>query len=373
MTLKIFHTGDLHLGMTFRNRSYAESVRKSLVEARFETLVELVEKANKERCQLFLVAGDLFHRTNVAEELVLKTMEILSRFTGNCVALLPGNHDYYDQYSILWKTLQEHSADNIVLLSRTAFYCLQDYNLDLTIYPAPCDSKHSKDNRLHWVRDVLQKPDTKWHLGVAHGSVKGVSPDFESQYFPMEREELASLGLHHWCLGHTHIRYPDFDIVHQSPFTYCGTPEPDGFDCNHGGFARITCLDDQGNVESRSFTTGQFRFKDVQGEIHNVGDLNNLLQGLNGDYEKTLLKLSLVGTITQDDFNCIEGSINKLQESLVYFEIDDSELAKLISPEVILAEFPYGSFPHLLLSSLEEQEENEALQMAYRLIKKVKK
>ena len=61
MLLKIFHTADLHLGMTFGNRNYPEEVRRQLVEARYQTLERLVELANEAQCRLFLVAGDLFH------------------------------------------------------------------------------------------------------------------------------------------------------------------------------------------------------------------------------------------------------------------------------------------------------------------------
>ena len=57
MALIIFCTSDLHLGMKFAN--YPDNIRESLVEARFKTLKRLVEKANSEKCDLFVVAGDL--------------------------------------------------------------------------------------------------------------------------------------------------------------------------------------------------------------------------------------------------------------------------------------------------------------------------
>ena len=45
MSLKVLHTADLHLGMTFGNRNYPEAVRQQLVEARYQTLELLVELA----------------------------------------------------------------------------------------------------------------------------------------------------------------------------------------------------------------------------------------------------------------------------------------------------------------------------------------
>ena len=65
MPLKIFCTSDLHLGMKFAN--YPDHIRESLVEARFKTLENLIEKANSEKCDMFIVAGDLFDRISVAK------------------------------------------------------------------------------------------------------------------------------------------------------------------------------------------------------------------------------------------------------------------------------------------------------------------
>lgn len=373
LPLKILHTGDLHLGMTYRSRGYPETLRESLVEARFETLKNLVEKANQEDCQLFVVAGDLFHRTNVSQETVLKTVKILSNFNGNCVAVLPGNHDFLEDYGPLWGSFRENAFDNLLLLADTVPYTLEDFNLDAVLYPAPCHRKHSEENRLGWIPELEDRPPGQWHLGVAHGSVRGISPDFDAQYFPMEGEELRELGLHHWCLGHTHVRYPDLDRVGGCPFAYCGTPEPDGFDCSHGGYARITVLDDLGNPESLSISTGGYRFIEMQKEISGVGELEELGRTLEPQGENTLLKLSLSGTLSQEDYLCRAQIYDKLGEILAYLEVEDSRLNVEITPQTISAEFPDGSFPHRLLNRLAEKEEDQALQLAYQLIKKVKK
>ena len=44
MVLKIFHTGDIHLGMKF-NR-YSEDVRAILVEARFKSVEKMIDISN---------------------------------------------------------------------------------------------------------------------------------------------------------------------------------------------------------------------------------------------------------------------------------------------------------------------------------------
>jgi len=373
MPLKILHTGDIHLGMTFKSRSYPDDLRKALVQARFKTLEKLVERANQEECHLFIVAGDLFHRTNVSQEAVLRAVETLSKFNGNCVAVLPGNHDYLDEFDTLWKNFKDNAFDSLLLLEETFPYNLKDYNLEAVLYPAPCHRKHSTENRLGWIRELEEKPPARWHLGIAHGSVKGVSPDFDSQYFPMEDEELRELGLDHWCLGHTHVRYPDLDSSQNSFYAYCGTPEPDGFDCSHGGYARVTTIDDEGVLHSHTVHTGQFRFREIKREVKSADDLYDLKQELVGEGENTLAKLALSGNLSQEDYSRRHNIVEELKETLAYIEFDDSEMAMEISPETISTEFAEGSFPYLLLNRLANRGENEALQQAYQLVKKVKK
>jgi DNA repair exonuclease SbcCD nuclease subunit len=80
MSIKIFCTSDLHLGMKFAN--YPDNIRQSLVEACFKTLEGLVEKANSEKCDLFVVAGDLFDRISVAKGDIARASQTLGEFQG---------------------------------------------------------------------------------------------------------------------------------------------------------------------------------------------------------------------------------------------------------------------------------------------------
>jgi len=120
MSLKIFCTSDLHLGMKFANypdlgmkfANYPGHIRESLVEARFKTLESLIEKANTEKCDLFVVAGDLFDRISVAKGDITRAARILDEFQGHLVTVLPGNHDYIEpDKTNLWTYFEDHSGD----------------------------------------------------------------------------------------------------------------------------------------------------------------------------------------------------------------------------------------------------------------------
>lgn len=372
MFLKIFHTADLHLGMTFGNRHYPEAVRQQLVEARYRTLERMVDLANEERCHLFLVAGDLFHRAQMPRGIISRVVQAFSRFQGDCVALLPGNHDHHDGYGSLWREVQDLSPDGLLLLTETVPYRLQDYGIDAVLYPAPCHRKRSGVNRLDWIRGLGERPPGRWQIGVAHGSVRGISPDLEGQYFPMDEGELVSLGLQHWCLGHTHVRYPDLEQVQGAPFCFSGTPEPDGFDCRHGGSAWITTLDVAGRSRGHAVSTGHYRFMEISRELNDAAGLEALREELQQAGERALVKLSLSGYLPQEAYRTRRRWFDEVRSALLYLEESDGALAVELSAELIEAHFPAGSFPQRLLSRLAERDDPAALQLAYRLIDGVK-
>ena len=147
MSLKIFHTADIHIGMVFAG--YPDEVREKLVEARFDSLKKMVNIANEENCNLFVIAGDLFHKKNIAKKDISKTCKIINEFHGDLVAILPGNHDYITfQEGDTWSTFKDYAGDNVILLENNKYYNLQSFDMDAAIYAAPCDSKHSEVNLL---------------------------------------------------------------------------------------------------------------------------------------------------------------------------------------------------------------------------------
>ncbi|MCR3923238.1 MAG: DNA repair exonuclease [Firmicutes bacterium] len=368
--LKVLHTGDLHLGMLHKTRNYPEELRQQLMDARIAVLAKMVETANSEGCQLIVIAGDLFHSHNVRKETVLQAVRALEVFEGACVAVLPGNHDYYNEMATLWKTFRENASEQIVVLSEQRPYPLCEYGLDAVLYPAPCDRKHSTENRLAWLTQLEEKPAGQWQLGVAHGTIRGISPDLDGLYFPMERDELAETGLQHWFLGHTHVRYPDLDMVENSGFAYCGTPEADGFDCSHQGYAWLTTLDGE-RVVNRSLQTGRFRFAEHTLEIRDLATVEKQLEEIAA--ETLLVKLQVSGRLPQEQYQQRDASLRQWAEQVAYLEYDDSLLTMEVSSASIAAEFPQGSFPYLFLTSLAEDGDHDALQLAYELVKKVKK
>ena len=378
--IRLFHTADLHLGLKFTRAGYSPALQKQLVEQRLETLRAIVDLANERACGVFVIAGDLFDTPRVAKGLIRETAAILTRFAG-IVVVLPGNHDYVQEDDPLWPPFVDALGEGHHLLQRETPCDLREQGVPLVLFPGVCGSRHSKENAVGWVPAALAAldlPDEVRRVGVAHGSLEGLSPDFSGDYFPMTRKELEASGMDVWLLGHTHVRHPDRESFSGERVLFPATPEPDGFDCRHEGHAWIVELTEKGEVSGESVTTGRFRFRDVAKWVKSEADLTALRSEF-ATYaaEKDLVKLSLSGRLPSELHEVRGDMLDALRKNVLYLEDDLSGLIKEIRSSDIEREFTQASFPFRLLSRLAGDADDpggdpEALQIAWDLVKEAK-
>lgn len=375
MALKILHTADIHIGMTFASRGYRDDIRKQLVEGRFDILGRIIQSANENGCAMLVVAGDLFDRPNVKKADIAKTARILKQFDGKCIAVLPGNHDFYDPSGELWKNFQENALDNSVLLSEAKPYSLDELGLDIdaVLYPAPCNDKHSERSNIVWIHALNERPRAKWHIGIAHGSLNGVCPDTNGRYYNMDEKTLKGLGLDLWLLGHSHVRHPDQDQFDDYRVIYSGTPEPDGFDCRHGGYFWLVTLEDDGKISGQSVSSGKFHFREINKQINSGEDVERIREEIIKLSPKNhLIKLIISGRLSREEMDLWNEVYKEIGEAVAYVEREDSGLALEITREIIEEEFTKGSLPYKVLTDLLESGDKRTLQMAYELIQEVR-
>lgn len=366
MKLKIYHIADLHLGLRFQNHPEAQ---ETLIQARAETLQKLVEQANEQKVEILAIAGDLFDRTSMNVSDIQQAVKAINQFEGNVVLVLPGNHDYITPDSSLWERFKKEAADHVLVLDKKEPVELSGFDLEAIVYPGSCHAKHSEENAIGWVHDIDKDPE-RVQIGIAHGSIEGVSPDFDQRYFPMTVSELEKAGVDVWLMGHTHITWPvnpdKKDIIFNP-----GTPEPDGFDCKHEGRAFLHTIDDQKNIQTEILSTGTYRFVRSKPSLNSESDVNKLLEAYKDQqWQKVVLQLTVTGKLEPELYNHWKEQRQTLRDQVLELKLDDSDLRRKVTPEQIQKEFPEGSFPEELLSSFSSQEEDE-LQMAYELIKEV--
>ena len=374
MQIKILHTADLHLGMKF-TRGYAPEIQENLIRARFENLGKMIQMANDQDCHLFVIAGDLFNAQGILKKDLVSTAEILKEFEGRLVLILPGNHDYVQKgEDHLWTRFHQVMAENTLLLEEQKPYDLRPYDLDMIVYAGPCTAKHSDTNAIGWIRETPKDTNVKFHVGIAHGSLQGLSPDFNRDYYPMSKEELLKSDLDLWLMGHTHIRYPAEDTGTKARIFFPATPEPDGFDCKHPGYAWLIEADENNEVRYQAIQTGTYQFLTLEMKLSNEEDIEALRSRFQElDNERHLVKLKLEGRIAGDLYDQKGDLLAELKDRVLHLEEDLSQLYREITTEDIDREFTEGSFPHTLLTTLSQTQRNPlSLQIAYDFIQRSK-
>ena len=378
--IKLFVTGDNHIGKKYDR--YPE-IKDQLIESRFRCLQDMVEKAKEEACSIFIVTGDLFDSINTVKVGdVKRVVEILAGFDG-VVLILPGNHDYYTGDEKVWKdfesalSVQEH---NIILMNEWREYTFDVGEDKVVIYPAYCQSKHSKENNLRWIKERDIKQDGVLNIGIAHGAIEGITPDMKEEYFLMKESELAAIPVDVWLLGHTHIPYPnvlksDSDTSGYKIFN-AGTHEQTDLHNNTEGNAFIIMLDKQGNnakVMARKVITGKVRFYDIEVVVKPDSDtalFDMLHKALEGKNKMAVVRVTVSGTVKQSEYQNKEKIYRAILGEYLTFEKRDHELSEEITIEKIRDEYAETSFASRFLEQLIAQPVE--LQMAYRLLQECK-
>ena len=153
--MKIFLTGDNHFGKKYDRYPEAKDI---LIKSRFDVFENMVQKAETEGCDLFVVAGDLFDNINTVKVSDVKQIvDILASFSGHTI-VLPGNHDYFTGNEKVWKDFENALSakdHSITLIKEFKPYVFDIGERKVVIYPAFCQSKHSKENNLNWIKSEV--------------------------------------------------------------------------------------------------------------------------------------------------------------------------------------------------------------------------
>ncbi len=371
--LRIFVTGDNHIGLKYASHEQAAVLASSRITA-FEGMVRT---ANAESCGLFVITGDLFENTySVSKRDIKALLELLSQFKGT-VVVLPGNHDYYDKDVKVWQYFKDivGAYDNIMLLTEYRPYELAIDGEDVVLYPALCTSLHSAphQNNLGWIKELDIHDNGAYHIGIAHGAVEGETIDNEGQYFLMKREELESIPVHAWLIGHTHVPFPR-DLTEELTVGHtifnAGTHVQTDVACNTEGLCFVVEIADDKSIRAKKMISGNLRFYRQHIAV-TAGEMETILtRELAGFADNSVVDLVLTGAVTAAEYEERARIAEKVLSRFVEGTYNDYALSKLISEELIASEFPETSFSAGFLTAL--LDEPKEAQLAYELLRSLK-
>lgn len=217
LTVRILHTGDLHLDSPFSGLSVKKSAeRRAELRRTFSRLMELVRERH---IDLVLMAGDVFDAAYVTGATAAFLMEEIAACPDCRFIVAPGNHDPYTHDSI-WAS--SRLPENLLVFSheelaafvfphwQTAVYGWAFLSDSLTVSPL---SGHTAED------------PTRLNLICGHCDL-GVPL---SKYGPVSEADLAAFGAQYAAFAHRHI--PEEPTpVGRGLCAYCGCLEGRSFD-----------------------------------------------------------------------------------------------------------------------------------------------
>ena len=182
----IIHVADLHLGASpDSGEPWGEERKKEL----WESFERLLDAAEKEKADLLLIAGDLFHRPPLLRELreVNALFEMLSKTK---VVLMAGNHDFAGTHSFYHKFSW---AENVYFLGTGELDKVVLKELQTEVYGI---SYHKKEIRERIYDNLRPEDNGYYHVLLAHGG--------DEKHIPFSKERLQKSGFDYMAFGHIH-------------------------------------------------------------------------------------------------------------------------------------------------------------------------
>lgn len=189
--MKFIHAADVHLGAEPESGTGLGAVRREEI---WEAFRDIIEICNKERVDLLLLPGDLFHGQPLLRE-VKEVDSLFGMLKHTRVVMCAGNHDcllptshYYDV------TFPEH----VTFLMDTGSDSVYFPELNVEVFGLSYETKQISEPRY----DAFQITDPeRINILMAHGNIL-----CNDKSIPVRKEVIERAGFDYVALGHLHSR-----------------------------------------------------------------------------------------------------------------------------------------------------------------------
>jgi DNA repair exonuclease SbcCD nuclease subunit len=190
MIKKIIHIADLHIRTYQMHELYKTQFDKLIDEIHIQSIKWTEEGVKWDEIRI-VIAGDIAHqKINISNEQLLLTSWFLNKLSSyGKVVIIPGNHDFlennHERLDSITPIVELLDNKNIVYHKDTGVY--SDENINWVVYSL----------YQHNVRPEFEKEEGKFHIGLFHGPIQGLSTDlgfeFEDAYDQLNFRDLDLL------------------------------------------------------------------------------------------------------------------------------------------------------------------------------------
>jgi len=309
--IKIIHTGDLHLGMTFKSLGEKSKLHRRDCQDVFSNIIDLTIK---EKADALLIAGDLFDEPNPSKSIVSFVVDELKKLKEKNIPvfIVTGNHDPYKKDSLWFNYV---FPSNVVIFDSNNLESKSIGNLEVYGLAYINNTKEP-------LKGFKAEKSDKFKIGLIHGSTTNIKEDDnpEYSYRPITKTQIDSSGLDYVALGHFHDL---LEIKSNVMCFYCGSPEGLNFKNKpDSGVLIVTYSDGKVSVNPHKTAIREFHNIEIDcTKLENDSEIRKTLQKNKG--EDKILRLILKGSPSLD-FQLEKELLEKeFSSDYFYLKIDD--------------------------------------------------
>lgn len=234
----IIHSADIHLGAS---PDAGEPWGKNRKQELWDSFDRLIETVRAQQADIFLIAGDLFHRPPLLREL----REVNERFASlrdTRVVLIAGNHDHIGENSFYRNFVW---ADNVTFLKDRKLTGVRLKGIPVDVYGLSYDRKEITERLYDGA-----KPEQNgcYHILLAHGG--------DENHIPFSAERLRESGFDYIAFGHIHKP----GMLVQGRAVMAGSLEPTDHTClGTHGYVRVETNGRRNEISLVPFAKREYR------------------------------------------------------------------------------------------------------------------
>lgn len=304
--IKIMHISDIHFGASLKGSSYGSELALLRQREIKETFFNAVKHAS-EAYDFLIISGDLFETEYMKKSDVENVMKSFTECKSQ-ILIITGNHDPLKKDSI-W-SLYPIPGNVHLFTEELSSKSFDDWNIDF--YGHSWDRYYIEEEVF---KDIQIKDTSKHNILIAHGDISKK----KTEYLPIDKDNLISLGFDYVALGHIHKH----EFITNN-IAYSGSLEPFDFkETGVHGYIEIT-IDDTVRTSFVPFSKRQFRVFNIKmTPSKTIDDIITEIQTVENQTskQKDLYRIEITGSYSASDIINKEELHEILKHDFFYLEI----------------------------------------------------